>query len=184
MKIHLTILALAGLLTGCAATRQVAFTEADFTRALAHGTGVVAGRAYVIDRDHSRLYASRQYVDITPVNAYTTENIQRRFIHGEKLRSAPAAIDKYDRTTTADAEGNFVLRGIPPGDYYLRFEVPWTSSYPGVDDGGNNVTWHVNHSKLAYARISVKNGQTVRVTTFDQRNPQHDGIFAYSGNLF
>jgi hypothetical protein len=170
-------------LGGCSAPRQTAFNEADFAKTSGRGSGVVSGRAVAILNDHQAVAASGEVVAIVPVTPYTTENIQRRFVNGEHLQSADRRIDKYLRATTTDSEGNFAIGGLPAGEYYVQTEAQWTTSHLETDNDGIEENMHVDHEKLIYARISVRDHQTVRVTNWDQRSPIHDGFYAYGGTL-
>jgi len=172
------------MLTGCAVSRTVPFNEADFTHALKNGTSTVTGQAYVITKDGTTYYADHQVVVLAPVNAYTTENIRRRFVNGENLRSADPRIDKYLRSAMTDATGHFVIRGVPAGEYYVDGAVPWVTSYNDVDSDGISTVMHVNHEKLYFTRISLKGGQTMHITKWDQRNPVYDSFYAYGGTLW
>lgn len=170
-------------LAACTASRQVAFNEADFAATAGHGSGTISGRVFaVLDGDRT-VGAGHDVVALAPVNAYTAENIQRRFVNGENLRSADRRIDKYARGTTTDGDGNFVIRGIPAGDYFVQTEVSWTTQHRETDNDGIEENMNVDHHKLIYARVSLKNGQTARVTSWNQSGPVHDAIYAYGGNL-
>lgn len=169
--------------SSCAEPRKTPFNEADFASAAANGSGVVSGQVYCLVNGNEKLTADVEWVAVVPVNAYTTENIRRRFIKGEHLQSADKRIDKYLRSATTDSEGHFTIRGVPPGTYYVQSEVTWTTSHEETDNDGIEENMHVDHEKLVYAQISVKNGQAVRVASWDQSNPVHDGFYAYGGTL-
>lgn len=171
------------VLCGCTVSREVSFNEADFVGTSAHGSGVVAGRAYAIAND-KKLDAGDATVVLTPVNAYTTENVRRRFVNGENLQSADSRIDKYLRSATTDAQGNFTIRDIRPGEYYVESRVEWTTSYVEVFERDQSTsTMYSDHDKLIFARVSVKNNQTVHVTNWDQSSQVHDQFYAYGGVL-
>lgn len=170
-------------LGGCAVSREVPFNPADFARSAAPGSGKVTGQVYAILRNGRSLTADGEPVVVAPVNAYTTENIQRRYIGGEHLRSADSRIDQYLHTGTTDRDGNFTVRGIPPGEYYVESEVTWTTSRLETDNDGIESNMHVDHEKLVFSRITIRNGQVVRVTAWNQSNPVHDSFYSYGGSL-
>jgi hypothetical protein len=171
------------VLCGCAVSRQVSFNEADFVGTSGHGSGVAAGSAYAIV-NAKKLDAGNATVVLTPVNAYTTENVRRRFVNGENLQSADSRIDKYLRSATTDAQGNFAIRDIRPGEYYVESRVEWTTSYVEVFERDQSTsTMYSDHDKLIFGRVSVKNNQTVHVTNWDQSSQVHDQFYAYGGVL-
>jgi hypothetical protein len=168
---------------GCAVSRDVPYNEAEFAATSGHGSGVVSGHAYAVLGDGDVVDAAGEMVVVAPVTAYTTENVHRRFIRGENLHAADPRIDKYLRNTTADAHGNFSIGGIPPGDYYVESEANWTTSYQALDNDGIETTMLVDHHKFVFARISLKSGQQMRVTQWDQSSRVRDGFYAYGGTL-
>ncbi len=182
-RTSIIVLAMCLMVGGCTATRQQPFVEGDFTKTAGPGSGVVSGHAYAVMNNNDVLNAEQETVVLTPVTSYTTENVQRRFMRGENLRSANRRIDKYLRSTTTDGQGNFSIGGVPAGDYYVETEVNWTSSYQDVDNDGIETTMHADHHKLIYARVSVGKGQRVRVTQWDQSSPIKNSLYAYGGTL-
>jgi hypothetical protein len=134
-SVRLFLIIFASLLTGCTESRQTQFNEADFIAAAARGSGVVTGQVYLM-LDNQKLTADREAVALAPVNAYTTENIRRRYLGGENLQSADNRIDKYVHDTTTDADGRFSITGVPSGDYYLESEITWTTQNLETDEDG------------------------------------------------
>ncbi len=172
------------LLGGCAVGRQVAFNPADF-RAVSHkGTAVVSGQVSVDTQNNGTLHPHFQPIVLVPVNGYSTENVQRRFLKGERLQSADPRIDQYSRTVETDRDGNFAFRGVPAGDYYLEGELPWLTTYVETDDQGINYRLYVRYFKYYFTRVTVKDGQAVRVTQFDQRSPERHTHYGVGGTTF
>jgi hypothetical protein len=93
---------------------------------------------------------------------------------------------KYRRSVTADAQGNFTFRGIPSGDSYIVSSAAWdTRRYEDVLIDAENNTYAnqlmaTDHEKTFYARITVRDGQTVRVTKWRHDTPTHNSFFSYS----
>jgi len=170
-------------LCGCTVSREVPFNEAAFVGTSAPGTGIVTGHAYGVLNDDKAVDADHEIVVLTPVTPYTTENVRRRFVKGENLQSADPRIDKYLRSATTDAKGYFTIREIPPGDYYVESKVDWTTSHQEIFDDGSESTMYADHDRLIFARVSVKNNQTVRVTSWDQTSPIHNAFYAYGGTF-
>ncbi|MFZ0505940.1 MAG: hypothetical protein WAM44_19610 [Chthoniobacterales bacterium] len=101
---------------------------------------------------------------LLPVNPYTTESIQRKYVAGDNLADGPPRYQKYLRSAQADAQGNFAFRRISPEDYYVGTTIDCSYWYWNAD--GTKAT--VNRDQYIYASVSVQNGQTVRVTEWGQ----------------
>jgi hypothetical protein len=169
---------------GCAVSRQTAFNPADFSGALRKGSGTVTGRVSVDTQNHGPIQPRYQPIILVPVNAYTTENVQRRFINGENLQVADKRLLQYERTTQTDADGRFTFRGVPAGDYYIEGELPWLISYMSTDDQGISERLYVSYFKYYFARVTVKEGQTVQVTQFDSRARERHTHYAIGGTTY
>jgi hypothetical protein len=85
-------------------------------------------------------------------------------------------------TTRTDADGRFAFGGLVPGQYELRTQFDWTTSYIEVYDDGTRDRMYSDHSKQLDARVQVKAKQTARVTTFTE-SATRDGFYAYGGLL-
>ena len=169
---------------GCVAGRQTAFNPADFSGMQRKGTGLVTGRVSVDSSNQGTIHPHYQQIVLVPVNAYTTENVQRRFINGENLHAADKRLGQYARTVDTDDGGNFTFRGVASGDYYLEGEMPWITSYMSTDDQGISERMYVSYFKYYFTRISVKDGQTTQVTQFDQRNRERHTHYAIGGTTY
>jgi len=167
-------------LTGCRSPQphQVAFDESAFTRAAVAGSGTVSGRAYAVDQGNE-FPANQEPVELVPVNAYTRETIQRGLLGGRILQPDPR-LARYRRTTTSDAQGNFTLSHIPPGEYYLSSLAEWEHHYESenADDTGTD-KMVAEHKKPIFAQISVPNAHSIRVTQWNQHCPDIGPPFAH-----
>jgi hypothetical protein len=179
-SVRLFLTLFASLLTGCTESRQTQFNEADFIAASARGSGVVTGEVYLM-LGSTKVTADREVVVLIPVNAYTTENVRRRFLGGENLQSADSRIDKYVHDTTTDADGRFSITGVPSGDYYLESEINWTTQGLETDADQNHYYMYRDHQKLVFVQLSVKNNQTNRVSDWNQNSPIQDAGSTYGG---
>jgi hypothetical protein len=178
-------LSLAGLLAvcaGCAESRQTPFNEAEFSGTTGHGTGVVTGRAYVLFEDGKTLI-NNDAVLLAPVTNYTTEAIQRKYVKGENLEPADPRLAKYVRAANTDEDGDFVIRDIAPGEYYVEGELNWTSSHLDTDQDGIETLMYTDHSQRIFARVSVRNNQTVRILEWNQLSPTRDSLYSYGGTF-
>ena len=103
-----------------------------------------------------------------PVNAYTTEIMQRTVVQRENLQDPDPRFQKYVRQVETDGDGNFVFRNVPPGDYYVSCDV--TYSYPSynTDSNANQVETELYYDKEIYAEVRVGAGQTATVESWQQ----------------
>ena len=179
-SVRLFLFIVASVLTGCTQSRQTQFNEADFIAAAARGSGVVTGDVYLM-LDNTKLTADQEVVVLAPVNAYTTENIRRRFLGGENLQSADNRIDKYLRNTTTDADGRFSITGVPSGDYYLESKITWSTQFLQTDEDGRQYYMYGDHQKRVFVQLSVKGNQTIRVSDWNQDGPIQGAGYSYGG---
>ena len=161
--------------SSCVASRQVSFNEADFARTTGTGSGSVTGHASVTfswqdwtGPQTTTRTADSETVVLLPVNAYTTESIQRKYIAGVNLADGDPRYVKYIRSTSTDDQGNFAFHQIPPGEYYVGSVVNWNSHYWSTDSEGILQKYTLRQNMLICARVSVSNGQTTSVTHWIQ----------------
>jgi hypothetical protein len=143
---------------------QVTYRDADFAAARGTGSGAVVGQAFATMEDNSVRYLENSSIDLQPVNAYTTEIIERRFARGENLMPSDPRYLRQGRSAPTDATGHFEFHGLPSGEYYVGSSVDWKNWYWNTDGEGVMYKVWVQYAQPVYARVSVKNGQTVRVT--------------------
>jgi len=171
-------------LGGCVVGRQTPFNPAEFSGALRKGSGVVTGRVSVDTQNVGTIHPHFQPVLLVPVNTYTTENVQRRFVGGENLQKSDKRILQFERNAETDGNGNFTFRGVPAGEYYLEGELPWITSYLSTDDQGARERLYVAYFKYYFARVSVKDRQTAQVAQFDQRGHERHTHYATGDTLY
>jgi hypothetical protein len=165
-----TIVAAALSLGSCApeVPRQVAFSEAAFAGYGGSGSGQVTGRAVAVLGGRDQELAVFTKVTLMPVNAYTTEIVQRSYVRPENLQEPDPRFQKYVRQVESDGAGNFVFRNVPPGNYYVSCDV--TYSYPSynTDSNGNQVETPLYYDRWIYAKVRVSSGQTTTVESWEQ----------------
>ena len=177
-----SVLGLAAILAGAgctvASTHQVAFDESAFKGSAGSGSATITGHAYAVYRGDNHT-ADEEVVELLPVNAYTTEIVQGGLLTGHAMQSDPR-LAKYRRSTKSDVTGNFVIRRVPAGDYYVISYAEWSYSYDSEnadDTGTDRVT--ADFKKPIFAKISVRSGQTVRVSQWNQNCPDIGAPFAH-----
>lgn len=141
--------------------RQQVFREADFRGHGGSGSGSVVGRAFVTMRDHSERIVANDSVELTPVTAYSTEAVDILFARNREITTGDSRFKKYIRTAPTDADGHFAFHHLPSSEYYVTGAAYFTHWFWNND----NTEKVVMHDCLPiYARVSVKDGQTTRVT--------------------
>jgi hypothetical protein len=167
--IHSVCLLAALLFSACEGPpqpRQTPFNEADFAKTRGAGSGSITGQGYIVMKNDSIRFLDTS-IDLVPVNAYTTEIIQRRLIEGHNLLPADPRYRQYVRSAPADDHGRFAFHNLPSGDYYLGSSVDWRDWSWFTDNDNNMYKVWSNYAVPIYAQVTVKNGQTVRVTDWN-----------------
>jgi hypothetical protein len=165
---------------GCTtvSSHQVAFDESAFKGSNGSGSGTVTGRAYAI-YDGNEHPASDETVEILPVNAYTTEIVQGSLLAGHEMQSDPR-LASYRRSTRSDSSGDFAVRHVPAGEYYVISAARWEHRYEAENaDNTGTDKLTAEYKKPIFARISVLPGQTVRVNQWNQACPDIGPPFAH-----
>ena len=98
---------------------------------------------------------------------------------GETVTLTPAAGGPAF-TARTDAEGRFMIQGLPSGRYDLRTQLDWTTTYVECYDDGSTDRLYTDHSKQLEMPVQVKPSHTAWVDTFNIRGVR-DGFYAYGG---
>lgn len=145
-------------------SHQVPFREADFAAPHGHGTGSVTGQVSVpLGNGFSTIVGVDEKPQLLPVNAYTSEIIQKQFVEGRNLAPSDSGLARYLHIAQADGMGNFTFRGVPAGSYFLVSQVESSHCIWNTDQDGNLSKITITNRTPLYARISVHDGQTVKV---------------------
>ena len=81
-----------------------------------------------------------------------------------------------------DVEGRFAFGGLLPGEYELKTQLNWTTTYIEENDDGSTDRMYADHWKQLVARVQVKAGRTAHVTNFSQGETRN-AFYAYGGTL-
>lgn len=141
--------------TGCVTQRQVAFRESDYEWSTKSGTGTVTGSAFLRTRGGEVRLAAGKDVILNPWGAYTEEWYNLHVLEGKNIGQPDERAWKYQRKTTADAEGKFRFTNLPAGEYVVASHVTWLVNNGTIiasETGG----W-------AHARVKVEDGKAVDV---------------------
>ncbi len=85
-------------------------------------------------------------------------------------------------TIKTDAEGRFTFGSLPPGEYELKTQLNWTTTYIEENDDGSTDRMYADHWKPLVARVQVKAGHTAHVRIFSQGETRN-AFYAYGGTL-
>ena len=162
------VFAVALLFCSCAA-HQVPFNEADFTRSLGTGTGVMTGQVIRLGASGSQwVHNKPSRVKLFPANAYTDEIARRKYNDREWLSKPDPRFAKYVRRTLTDNSGHFTFRHLPPGDYYVACRLKWDYVYDSEDDQGFAEKVEASTDQWLWVRDYVKNGEITTITSWNQ----------------
>jgi hypothetical protein len=171
LKLLRRLMATAAIFAMCSscATHEVAFNEADFTGVLKPGSGTVKGQAFRTLKDDSfHVVNHRGIVRLMPVNAYTDEIVKKKYADARRMVKADPRFRRYVRKTHPDHNGNFTFQNVPPGDYYVSCHALWTYPETEYDADNNPMETEVQDGQWLYVTVSVKNGQTVVIDSWNQ----------------
>ena len=141
----------------CLSNAAPAAERAKTTRTQDHRAGAVAGRLSATFGNQV-IYGAGETVTLTPLSG------------GQAI------------TIKTDAEGRFLFGGLSPGQYELKTQVNWTTTYIELTDDGSSERMYADHWKQVVGRVQVKSGQTVHVTSFNEGETRN-AFYAYGGTL-
>jgi len=134
---------------------RIPFPQAEYAKLPMSGTGTVTGRAF-LKRGGDILSAAGERVLLNPVTSYSNQWYTLSYIGHNQLEPPDPRINKYIRATTADSQGRFTFRNVPPCDYYIITVVSW--QLPAADQEAP-----ASQGARLCKRITVKNGEETKV---------------------
>jgi hypothetical protein len=148
------------VICGCAARTpaiqvNTPFTEDDYINYAKDGTGSIKGQAFLKTRAGDVKYGAGTTVYLIPITSYTKDLMNKAIEKGGGFTTnMDYRLNKYIKTTTADGEGRFEFKKLPPGDYYVGCQIAWkyATQYGLMPTGGNIVN-----------QANVKEGEAVKV---------------------
>ena len=142
--------------------RSKVFREADFQGFDRHGSGSVVGRAYVQTSEEDPRPGDRYNIDLVPVNAYTNEMVNVLMSQNNRMPPVDPRFLKYRRREVMDINGNFAFHGVPSGEYWVATRTEWGGEE--IADPNATTKGSTSDHIPMYARVSVKDDQTILVT--------------------
>jgi hypothetical protein len=126
-------LSLAALLVGCAVpfqkpqapARRMAFPEAEYLALPKTGNATVKGQAFLTTKGGDVKLAAGKRIILNPVTSYSLEWYERSYVPAVRMEEADAKLDTYIRTQVADANGRFVFKNVPTGEYFVTTTITW-----------------------------------------------------------
>jgi hypothetical protein len=154
---HLLIVVLG--VTICLADTMSAGERPKATHTQDHRAGALSGRLTGTFGDQI-VYGAGENVTLTPLFA-----------------SGGQAI-----TIKTDSEGRFAFGGLLPGQYELKSQLNWTTTYIEVSDDGSSDRMYADHWRPVVTRVQVTAGHTAHLTTFSE-GATRNAFYAYGGTL-
>lgn len=123
------------------------------------GNGTITGQAFMRQSGGGVVTCAGETMSLIPVTTYSTARMQIIYgntTSGRSVFGGPVPVDgppgysEYQKTATCDAQGNFLLEQVPPGEYYLVGFVRWMAG--NIPQGGGQMR-----------RVRVAPGQTQTV---------------------
>lgn len=120
------------------------FDEAQARELIKAGTGIVSGTAFLRQNGGGVVTCAGSKVTILPATKYSSERLsviygdflstgKTSFASAFSLKHQPQQFDPdppgyyaATKSTTCDAQGNFLLEDIQDGDYFVVTNVTWT----------------------------------------------------------
>lgn len=158
MKTHILYCLPLILLTACQlpTVQRIPFPVAEYKKLPREGTTTVKGQVFMKTRGGDVKVGAGNEVKLNPVTSYSLQWYNVSYKQGKPLSKWDPRYESYFFTTTVDAQGNFELRNIPAGEYFLVGSVSWEAP---VGYGGALVLQGGHIAK----RIKVKDGKTYKV---------------------
>ena len=142
------------VIANCTNQRSAQFIEAEYQFSRLVGTGKICGEAFLHANNGNITYGKGSRIWLDPETSYSTEWFKNEVIEGKTLSTEDGRIHEYRREQTADSNGQFCFRDLPPGQYYLTSRI--TRQF--LNDGIAYKT-----SEWAYAQIHLSEGQSLQV---------------------
>lgn len=148
-------------LTGCARPvvhfePRIPFPEAEYQALPRSGKAVVKGQAFLKTVGGDVKTAAGNKVWLNPITSYSRDWYARSYMGGARLEDPDPRINSYVQTQTADGDGRFTFRNVPPGAYYVTTSVVWQVPMGYAD-------WTKAQGGIVAAVVRVDGDETVEV---------------------
>lgn len=160
----LTALALAAVLSGCAAPQiiksNLPFDKAQAETLLKPGKNTIKGSALIKQNMGTTVTCAGGDVELIPATKYAEDRITQiygnatrgyRPARGYKTEGADPDYMRLVRKTVCNAQGFFTFTDVADGDFFVFTAVQWRTN-PYILDGGNLMQ-----------RVSISGGKEVEI---------------------
>ncbi|MBB3229674.1 carboxypeptidase-like regulatory domain-containing protein [Halomonas stenophila] len=97
--------------------RQVAFPAEEYAALEKNGSAAVSGRL-TLDSAAGTVVGAGETISVAPITTYSAEAAEQA-LAGRAVERADPRARAYTHTTRTDANGHFLLRGLPAGEFYV-----------------------------------------------------------------
>ncbi|MDN3554867.1 carboxypeptidase-like regulatory domain-containing protein [Halomonas maura] len=97
--------------------RQVAFPAEEYAALEKTGSAAVSGRL-TLDTASGKVVGAGETISVAPITTYSAEAAEQA-LAGRAVEPADPRARAYTHTTRTDANGHFLLRGLPAGEFYV-----------------------------------------------------------------
>lgn len=133
---------------------RMAFPQAEYDALAKTGVAIVAGQAFLKTRGGDVKLAAGNEINLNPVTSYSLEWYNKSLLPNLPIVAPDPRLDRYIKTTIADASGRFTFNDVPAGEYFVTTKITWeVPSQYGLSETGAVVS----------KRIKVTDGDIVDV---------------------
>lgn len=122
--------------------RQVAFPAAEYAALPTRGTAAISGTIHL-----NGIPGAGETIAVAPVTTYSAEAAEHA-LAGQAVEPADPRAREYTHTARADGNGNFILQGLPPGEFYVS---------------GSLVNPATGQRQVLLQQVSLREGQHLEV---------------------
>lgn len=153
------------LLISCAAqqpilVKRIPFPVEEYEALPKTGTGEVVGQAFLKTRGGDVKTCAGEEVTLNPVTSYSDQWYEVSYIGQKQIDVCHGYLPLYIITKTADADGRFHFKDVPPGEYYITTRVIW--QIPGGYHNGLKYPPQWEGGRLCQ-KITVKNDEVTEI---------------------
>ncbi len=156
-------------------TLQTTFDAAATKEQLRPGDNTISGAAFLKLDNGGIATAAGRTIRLVPVNAYSTEwvshwfygNTQRGYLQAymdaPQFADIPQEFYELQKTTIADAKGEFSFKKLADGEYFAMVDIIWTVRGERYNEYGNLVSDNYKTGGTLCQRVSVSGGEVQEI---------------------
>ena len=155
-------------------TLQTTFDAAATREQLRPGDNTISGSAFLKMDNGSIATAAGRTVHLYPVNAYSTEwashwfrSTQRgyheAYMDAPQFTDIPQEFYELQKTTVADAKGEFSFKKLADGEYFVMVDIIWTVRGERYNEYGNLVSDNYKTGGTLCKKVNVSGGEVQEI---------------------